>query len=326
MNYAEWTRRSRDHTAPTSLSVARVRGRLDRQLVPAHELTGLPVPGPDAAARVRARLRQPAPAPDRSWTAPLTAFALVAAAGLVVIAVADREPAPVDRFLAGTGTDQRIGDHVVVRHDGRGHVSASGDDVAIDWEFGRIALDVEPNRGVRLAVNTPEVAVRVVGTKFSVERDALGTRVEVERGKVAVTCTSGTEQLVTASEAVECEPVTAPGLLNRARALDAAHTAPDTILATVDRGLAVVGGDAAVRGELLTVKSSVLVAAGRLGDALDAAEAALATNPDDARATALHRTAAHLALLGEDCDRAVAHLGALPSLTADEQGYLARCE
>lgn len=325
MNYAEWTHRAREGTAPRPESLARVRQRLDRQLLPATgDLRSVPGPRPGAAGRVKARLqehRQP-----RVWPARIVGATLLATAGVLAVALVDPGATPDRRIgLAGAGT-LAVTDHVRLDHDGRGHIVAVGEDVSIDWEIGRLELDVDPGAGATVAVHTPEGTVRVVGTKFAVERDALGTRIDVSRGEVAVTCADGTDRALVPSESLECEPTTGAGLLNRARALEERQAGAEPILATVERGLADNSAPDAVRTELWTTKANVLVGAGRQAEALDAAEQALGTRPEAARAESLHRLAARLALLGGACSRAVPHLDALSSLTVEEQAYRERCK
>jgi hypothetical protein len=93
----------------------------------------------------------------------------------------------------------------------------------LEWEQGTLKVEVEPERGIDLAVHTREAEVRVVGTRFSVTRDALGTGVVVTHGHVAVLCADGEKALLGAGEARVCPPTHAAGLLGRANALAAAE-------------------------------------------------------------------------------------------------------
>lgn len=321
MTYREVMDEVRQRTAPAPDAVARVRERLDLQLRPATaELSALPSPDPAAVARVRARLR--APEPRRTpWALPVGGLALAALALVVArFALAPAEPVAVE--LVGVGSLTPTAD-VRATHDGLGTLTATGEVLDVDWQAGRITFDVTPDRGVRLAVRTPEGVARVVGTRFTVERDALGTRVEVERGTVSVTCAGHGETRVGGGSETECLPITAAGWLARANALSDRGATPDQVLAAADTGLR-LPVEGPLRSELGVARMRALLAAGRDHEALLAAEAAL-VDAEEGRAGELHRAAAALALTAGDCRRALPHLSVLPDPTADEAAHLARC-
>lgn len=323
MNYRDTLGAMRERSAPSPAAIGRVRARLDLQLVPATtELARLPAVRPAAVARVRARLVESRQR-RTAWPPVLVGTALAAAATTIALGLGTRDGPPEELLLAGAGHDLSLTGDVVASHEGRGHASVDDGAVTIDWEIGRIELDVTPNHGAKVLVTTPEGQVRVVGTKLSVERDALGTRVSVDHGTVAVSCGGTADLAVRGGEAAECLPVTPSGLLNRARALEQQGASADAILASVDDGVA-AGASGNVLGELLTLRVGTLIGVGRTADALDAAEAALASDPDASRSLALHRTAARLALLTGACERALGHLDALPSDDA-EQALRERC-
>ena len=94
----------------------------------------------------------------------------------------------------------------------------------------------------------------VVGTVFTVEHSALGTRVGVSRGEVAVTCADMTIHRITADEDVLCLPESS---LGRVLALIDLHTSPENILTEIRRGLA-SNPVKSVRGELIAIQIEVL--------------------------------------------------------------------
>jgi hypothetical protein len=329
MNPSAWTRALRERTTPSSAAIHRVRRRLDLQLAPATaELSRLPAVEDAAVRRVRARIRAAGRATEPGWPVRIVGLGLAATAMAMAAAVTltTSGPGPVaaEQYLAGSGQGA-LAEHVLATHDGQGRVVTGPDGVVIDWELGRLDLDVTPGEGVTLLVQTPEGAVRVVGTRLTVARGALGTTVSVAQGEVAVTCTGEAEVPVRAGGRAECWPTSPAGLLNRARALQDAGAGADEVLATVDRGLEAPGLDGPVRGELLALQTGALVAAGRDAEALDAAEAAIAASSDPGRAVSLRRTAARLALRLGACERARRQIEAIGEAT-EERALLERCD
>lgn len=73
------------------------------------------------------------------------------------------------------------------------------------WEEGTLRVEVEPERGVELIVETEEARVRVVGTLFEVHREDFGTEVRVDRGAVEVTCHERVH-LLGAQDTTRCFP------------------------------------------------------------------------------------------------------------------------
>ncbi|MEM6931910.1 MAG: FecR domain-containing protein, partial [Myxococcota bacterium] len=74
---------------------------------------------------------------------------------------------------------------------GEGSIAGTSRDATVDWTSGTVRVSVEPNTDTSLSVVTKEAHVHVVGTKFDVHRDALGSTVSVEHGRVAVECGDG---------------------------------------------------------------------------------------------------------------------------------------
>lgn len=196
----------------------------------------------------------------RSRVAP--ALMLVAAALLAWLAWPTGSPESVRVELRSDGPELVSPDtRWSVVHQGEGELTHRGDDVRLDWRRGRLEVDVAPGAGVRLVVVTPEGEVRVVGTRFAVERDASGTKVAVERGKVEVHCDSSVTPLE-AGASQRCWASTAAARLEQARGLRQSGSALDAVLEVVDRGLA-TQPSVAVRSELVALAVDALYEAGR---------------------------------------------------------------
>ncbi|MCA9495220.1 MAG: FecR domain-containing protein [Myxococcales bacterium] len=200
----------------------------------------------------------------RSWTVWVPALAAAAAALAFLAWPASRGPLTLDlRSVAETHLEG--GDWELV-HRGEGHLDAVGDEVDVDWERGRLVVEVRPGAGLDLRVHTPEALVEVVGTGFVVERDAVGTLVEVVHGVVRTTCEGEVVEL-RAGESRRCWPLTAGGRLERARVLREQGAEADAVLALVDAGAASEPGPA-VAAELAALGVDVAYAAGRWEDVL----------------------------------------------------------
>ena len=313
-----WARTLRARTAPQPAAVARVRSRLDLQLTPATaELSHLPEPSAAAVRRVRARIGDPRGSTAPAWGVRALGVGLGVAAMAMVVGAATLGDLGGDggvsaRALAGGG-HEALAEHVVATWDGEGLVQSGPDGVVIDWELGRLELDVA--RGAAVRVDTPEGSVRVSGTRLTVERDALGTAVSVADGAADVACSGAAEQALAPGDDHACWPTTAAGLLNRARTLSERGATPEDVLAAADRGLA-LADDAPVRGELAALRLGALVTAGRDAEALIAAEEAL-IGADGARAEEVRRVAARLALRLGRCDQARAFADGLAADAAE---------
>jgi ferric-dicitrate binding protein FerR (iron transport regulator) len=304
-------RRFADRTRAHPAAVRRVRDRVlvdAGDVLPSTLLKALPAPVPGATTRVRARLARPAP----RRIAPVP-FVLVALAALALLAFRTFPSAPPPALAAGLDAPVawealQPTPEVHLDFQGAGTLGGTARAPRVAWERGTLRVEVEPDRGIDLAVQTREAEVRVVGTGFDVGRDALGTVVTVRHGHVAVMCTDGDDALLGAGESRTCPPTGASGLLGRAQALTDGGAPAEDVLAAADAGLA-AGATGAVRSELGRVRIEALTRLGRPADALAAAEAALAEAP--VRATEIRRLAAHNALLVGGCDTALPHLAAL---------------
>lgn len=182
------------------------------------------------------------------WMAP----ALVAALALFVIFENSPVQIPFQQIEEGIPADLPEV-NIAFSDDGLGQLGGTSKSPVINWDHGRIELEVEPQKGINLIVRTQEANVKVVGTVFSVNRDMDGTEVEVEKGAVAVECKAGQSHLLHAGESCKCELVTAPGQLFRATKLRAQGAKPEQILSAIEVGLS-----STVEGDLVWSNLQVL--------------------------------------------------------------------
>jgi len=324
-NYREEIRSMNANTLEDRRAVARVRARIDDTLrgpdpfaAERRVLLGL-MPAPEAAGvdRVRRRVRisLTAPAPQRRpwWVVAGGGLLMAGAAAAAVALVAQPsaqdptpppEAAPIalavtlsspDRFEAIAPTGE-----LALRYRGQGALTGDAAAPRLAWEAGAIEVDLAPHRGVDLRVETREALVEVVGTAFSVERGPMGTRVAVTDGAVQVTCTGEPARTLRpgggALSEADCLPITAAGLLGRARAQRAGGADADAVLETAAMGMEAggIGADRA-RGELALLRVQTLADAGRGDEALAAADAWL-EGGDDARRVEVLTVAARVAL------------------------------
>ncbi|MFH1463350.1 MAG: FecR domain-containing protein, partial [Pseudomonadota bacterium] len=133
----------------------------------------------------------PAPRPARAWL--LVGAGLAAAAVTLVLALPDPMAEPVRAALVPSADLQSLSPspEVALAYQGAGQLEGTRQAPRIQWESGTVHVEVEPDQGIQLSLVTREAEVQVVGTAFSVTRDALGSRVEVDHGRVRVTCVGG---------------------------------------------------------------------------------------------------------------------------------------
>lgn len=259
--------------------------------------------------RVSARRIRPQPAaPYRS--AALMGAAAAAAVLLIASMAANPPGTRIDSSLASREMWAQLDatENVQLTYRGNGTLHGVATDPRIDWEVGTLTVDVEPEKGVRLLVATREAEVRVVGTHFSVTRDALGTTVRVQHGRVVVTCAAGENLLLGGGESSTCLPISAAGLLGRSRALSEQGAATDMVVASINAGLA-ASPTTVVRDELLLVQVESLAQGGLPEAALATANAALLDATT--RREELHRLASGLSLRLSGCGAALPHLQVL---------------
>lgn len=184
----------------------------------------------------------------------------------------DEGPQILDRRLDTSSPDLSPSEHVRLLVHGEGELTGATDAPRIDWSHGALGVDVVPGQGIDLQVTTAEANVAVIGTAFTVDRDARrGTRVTVRSGQVRVVC-RGAEP----AELVDGNELLCPAraaLLGDARrmARDGEHLGAIT---AATRGLA-MGASDALAGELLFVRLESRIAAGLVADAKADAQAYL---------------------------------------------------
>lgn len=310
-------------TQPTDAELEALRARLDALVIDGESsqalLLSLPGPDPVEVADLKRRVHlahRPRRAP--MWVLAGTAVGVAALAAVALLAVgvaglaavtsgADR-PVATELALVEAPVLVAPAPGVALRYAGQGSVGGSEQAPIVAWKAGELEVSVDPTAGVALAVQTREAHVRVLGTVFTVDRDALGTTVEVERGRVAVTCLAGGDHELGAGESLTCLPLTAAGLLGRAMALEAAGALPDEVIAAVDLGIH-ASPSAAVDRELRTTRFRALGEAGRHAEALVEVDRLIAE--DGPRHTELLVAGVTLALNEADCARALPWVDAL---------------
>ncbi len=216
------------------------------------------------------------------------------------------------------------GDDVDLEVLGAGMVTGTDHDLEVAWTTGTLRAEVTPNSGTTMSVRTDEALVQVVGTRFAVDRNALGSTVSVDRGKVEVTCDDGWTGTLGADQAHTCLPVTAAGLLGRADALidDNNHSA---LGHTLDEGIARAEPGNPALGELLVRRIQHRRDSGDIDGAL--ADARRYTDADiKTRRAQVQRAAAWIALADRGCETATPWLTALhDSGSVEETVLLAEC-
>lgn len=288
-------------TAATEADITRAQQRIDAVERPAgydpSELKAHPRPSRGAAARVEARLHarsQPPPAPW-GWSAGMAVVMTTAALLLLSIGGPPRpaedpwadEPAVVEAVAPGLDAhlnpatpELQATEHVALHVEGEGQLSGVPEAPRISWSRGALDVDLEPDQGVDLRVVTAEADVSVLGTRFTVERDAgLGTRVSVRAGRVRVVCRGAEPTEIGDGVEVLCPARAA--LLGDARRMSRAGDHAGAIDAA-SRGLRMADGDA-VAAELLYVRLESRIAAGATDPARADAQAYLALVPPGPR-------------------------------------------
>lgn len=269
--------------------------------------------GPGAVDRVRARLAFGTPSRLPAVLALAASFLFAFGGASLAIWVAT--PTPLNAALAASAvTSVHPAPHVSLRYSGDGLLRGNDEAPVIEWARGDLSVEVDPGQGVQLSVVTAEAEVKVIGTGFDVRRDALGTRVEVVHGQVAVVCVGGSGVLLQSGQSAFCAPTTAAGLLGRAQALRDAGEPAMAVLDVVERGLA-ADPDVALRIELSLLRAEALGSLGRHVEALRFAEAALGEATGD-RKLELQHIAAREAVRAEGCTAALPHLRSLRDLGA----------
>ncbi len=291
------------------------------------ELRRMPEPDPKAAERVLARFKatRRRPMPNRAWVAPVMALA---AAALVWVAFPRDEVREMTLNASGETEALTWSDQVQFEFAGHGAVSGSDRDVTVQWDQGKIAVQVAPNTGTELTIVTDEAIIKVIGTAFTVERDKTGVTVDVTHGRVSVNCLFELQdfdgELDNGSGAETCLPLTAAGLTHRADLLEDQNASVEDRIDVINLGLEIAKDGSTEQGELLARRSGVLITSNDLKGALADAEAYL-SGGHTARKVEVQQSAARLALY-ENCDRAMRHLEPLRETgNAEDAVLLAEC-
>ncbi len=225
---------------------------------------------------------------------------------------------PLNQALASnTWTRLEATEHVEFQFRGDGHLGGSDAAPRIDWGTGTLGVEVEPNQGIDLRVQTREATVRVVGTGFEVTRNDLGTIVHVRHGRVAVDCVDGQKASLGKGESLECLPNSAAGLLARARALYHQPAPAEEVLSNIDLALTRAPRGSSIEAELLYLRAEVLLASSS-PDARTAIESFIASSPP-VRRTEARRLAIHAAVEAGDCEAALLHRTFLNDQEATKQ-------
>jgi hypothetical protein len=145
----------------------------------------------EAEARGRVTLAT-VPPPKRGRVGMIVAFAAAAViAGLATRAVLERPLTTDSRLVTTESASQFTIGESSLDVAPRSTVLVHGDDahgVDVVLDRGEVTCEVAPRRGrPAFVVDAGEVRVRVVGTRFAVERDGSGARVRVDHGTVEVT-------------------------------------------------------------------------------------------------------------------------------------------
>lgn len=308
LNLRMFARSTRASDAQIDALRSRLGLDLDPEAASRELLAGAMGADAEAVDRVRARLGYGVPVRAR-WSAgavTMAAAALLSVAGGTSAAwwLVD---APLNASLiADTLATSDPTRYVALRYSGDGRLGGSEDAPRIEWTRGVLSVEVEPEQGVRLSVHTAEAEVQVIGTGFDVLRDARGTRVSVEHGRVAVACDGGAGVVLGAGESVECAPTTAAGLLGRAQALRQRGAANAEVLEAAERGL-LAPHDAGLAAELTLVRAETLAQLARHTDALAVCVAAT-TAGAGARQIDLEHLEAREGLRAIGCEAALSPL------------------
>jgi hypothetical protein len=222
-------------------------------------------PGPIALAMAPARARS-----GRHIAMVSALGAAVAALLLLGLLAWPQAPAPLGLELASSETTSiEALPGLVLEYDGTGFVGGDTRSVWLTWDQGRVLVDLEPESLDRLVIRTREATVTVLGTRFEVSRDAMGTHVSVTRGLVEVRCADAQVSHLRGGEQGQCEPVAPAALLGMARTLQRRGAPPERILEILDRAEAAAEPGAPMLGECIVIRLELLVAEGRLKEALE---------------------------------------------------------
>ncbi|MCB9741713.1 MAG: hypothetical protein H6741_02295 [Alphaproteobacteria bacterium] len=233
-------------------------------------------------------------------------------------------PPPTSRALSSPDSSRALSLGAGVRavFQGEGEARAEDGRLVLWWQVGALHLSAE-DPDWPLAATTAEGRLSLNEGAFALERSALGSRFEMDAGQATLQCEGEAPRTLTAGQEAWCLPTTAAGWRARAQALSEAGAAATEVLSALDAGLDRPAPEP-LRAELQAARVQALLALERVDEALAAAEDYL-REPERPRAQALRRLAASVALQAGDCARALPHLQALASPSADEARWIDIC-
>ncbi len=215
------------------------------------------------------------PTPGRLALAGAAALGL----GLVVAQTLEPQPEPLATTLAEqpapADLDPFPGVHLAY-NGGYGELGGTTRSPEIQWISGELEVAVEPDRGIHLAVHTEEATVRVIGTRFTVDRQDAETLVTVQRGKVEVTCSDGERVQLGAEQQHRCLSQSPSKLALRAVRMEQRGAQPSEVLAVVQRGLEHAREGDAAWSHLSVLRMKALAGLGQPEQALGEAQRYLA--------------------------------------------------
>jgi|GEM_PF-1399153 len=336
----ELLKRYAQETAPAPEGQRRLAQRLALSTDPKATralLAHLPGPSDFGIARVLARVRASIRLGERVampvGTGPLIAAgaaAAVVAVGLISAPSLVQQSPPV--MIAATlesaeAATSSPAPGVQFEYSGWGFLSGSETQPRVQWAAGALHVEVEPDAGIDLRIETPHGEVSVIGTVFDVDVSDLGTRVAVQRGEVRVACELGETSLLTAGQSATCVRASSANLLNFAVQARTRGGTPDQVLSLAEQGLGLEPGGGLIRDELRLVRFQSLLKLKREAEARSAADDYL-SNPAAPRHVEVLRTTAKLAFAEGSCPLAVPYLSVLSDslgAKADDLVPLARC-
>lgn len=268
----------------------------------------------DAVQRVKRRL-EGVPVGPPGGTSPWIAGAVVvggAALALLGAAWLSLEtPLP-------NGPIEGVLDHpkLHLEPEGTGLLEGTAAAPRVRWDGGRLVLEAE----VPTVVRTRELELVGEG-RFTVTRSMGGSRVEVEAGRVQVTCVEDPDGTLGDGQALGCRPVSADSALGRIQSVTLGL--PER-LAEIDRAEALAQGTPEARAELGVLRIATLLEAQQPEAALAASRSWLERGSPVRRDEVL-RLASALALQTEGCSGAVPLLRALAPTDPEARAALETC-
>ncbi len=221
--------------------------------------------------------------------------------------------ASVTRTIALDSADTRQELHfpsgVTFSYQGKGKLTAHDREIQLRWDEGELLADVPPKQGITLTFTTAEATGRVLGTRFLVRIDPVGTHLEVRRGRVEVTCRGEAPVAVDKGNDRVCFNGAAAGL-RWARQAWSRGTDPEVVLEAASRALRLTDARSLEAGQLLVLLMRVRATIGDGDGALDAADQFLAAGHTLDRRMVLE-FASKLAHETFGCARALPYLDAL---------------